>query len=129
MDNHRNGDLELTHRELQILELVAQGYSAKEVAQEIDIAPRTVEGHIDTIRLKLRARNRAHMVAKAIAADVLTTDGHQKGNNGIAKGKSLRTGSKDSSRPELFFQPATKLVEQNWHFGANITRPTALWEA
>jgi DNA-binding CsgD family transcriptional regulator len=62
----------LTNRETQILEFVAQGYSAKEVAQEIGIAPRTVEGHIDIIKLKLRARNRAHMVTNAIAAHVLT---------------------------------------------------------
>ena len=67
-------DLHLTHRELQILELIAQGYSAKEVAQAINIAPRTVEGHIDTIRLKLQARNRAHMVAKAVAARMVVVD-------------------------------------------------------
>lgn len=67
----------LTCREYQILELVAQGYSAKEVAQRIDIAPRTVERHIDNVRLKLQARNRTHMVAKAIAANLLTADGEQ----------------------------------------------------
>jgi DNA-binding CsgD family transcriptional regulator len=69
----------LTRREIQILEFVARGFSAKETAQEIGIAPRTVEGHIDTIKLKLRARNRAHMVTNAIAARILTlaegTDG------------------------------------------------------
>jgi len=68
---------ELTQREFQILELVAQGYSAKEVAQEINIAPRTVEGHIDTIKLKLRARNRAHMVTIAIATHRLTVYSEQ----------------------------------------------------
>lgn len=67
----------LTCREYQVLELVAQGYSAKEVAQRIDIAPRTVERHIDNVRLKLQARNRTHMVAKAIAANLLTPDGRQ----------------------------------------------------
>ncbi|HJT41272.1 MAG TPA: helix-turn-helix transcriptional regulator [Sphingobium sp.] len=69
-------DLQLTHRELQILDLIAQGFSAKEVAQAIAIAPRTVEGHIDTIRLKLHARNRAHMVAKAVAARMVVVDAH-----------------------------------------------------
>jgi DNA-binding CsgD family transcriptional regulator len=63
---------DLTRREFQILKFVAQGYSAKEAALEIGIAPRTVEGHIDTIKLKLRARNRAHMITNAIAARVLT---------------------------------------------------------
>lgn len=65
----------LTRREFQILQFVAQGYSAKEAAQMIGIAPRTVEGHIDTMKLKLRARNRAHMVTNAIAASVLSISG------------------------------------------------------
>lgn len=62
----------MTKRELEILELVASGKSAKEVAQICEIAPRTVECHLDTMRLKLRARNRTHMVAIAIAADIIS---------------------------------------------------------
>ncbi len=56
----------LTGRENEILLLVARGLSAKEIAQDIDIAPRTVERHIENIRLKLRARNRTHMVILAM---------------------------------------------------------------
>lgn len=61
----------LTGREHQILELIALGYSAKETAQRCAIAHRTVEAHIDTMRLKLRARNRTHMVAMAIDLELL----------------------------------------------------------
>ncbi|WP_243395670.1 response regulator transcription factor [Sphingomonas oleivorans] len=61
----------LTSREAQVLNLVAQGSSAKEVALILDMAPRTVEKHLDHIRLKMRAKNRAHMVAKAIASGLL----------------------------------------------------------
>lgn len=61
----------LTAREQQVLELVAQGLSAKETAQEIEIAPRTVERHIENVRLKLRARNRTHMVTLALELGVL----------------------------------------------------------
>jgi len=57
----------LTNREKQILSAIAQGLSAKEVAKQLEIAPRTVERHIDHIRLKTRTRNRSHMVAFAIA--------------------------------------------------------------
>jgi LuxR family transcriptional regulator, transcriptional regulator of spore coat protein len=64
----------LTVREKQVLELIAQGLSAKEVAQEIDIAPRTVERHIENIRLKLRARNRTHMVTLALEIGLLIID-------------------------------------------------------
>lgn len=57
----------LTKRELEILCAIALGLSAKEVAKQLAIAPRTVERHIDHIRLKTRTRNRSHMVAFAIA--------------------------------------------------------------
>jgi LuxR family transcriptional regulator, transcriptional regulator of spore coat protein len=61
----------MTAREQQVLELVAQGFSAKEVAQEIGIALRTVERHIENIRLKTRARNRTHMVSLALELGIL----------------------------------------------------------
>lgn len=57
----------LTKREIEILCAIALGLSAKEVAKQLRIAPRTVERHIDHIRLKTRTRNRSHMVAFAIA--------------------------------------------------------------
>jgi DNA-binding CsgD family transcriptional regulator len=56
----------LTERELAVLQLTVQGYTAKEVATKLDIAPRTVEKHIDHTRLKLRAKNRAHLTSVAI---------------------------------------------------------------
>lgn len=61
----------LTAREQQVLEFIANGLSAKEVAQEIDIAPRTVERHIENVRLKIRARNRTHMVTLAMELGLL----------------------------------------------------------
>lgn len=56
----------LTNREMQVLCLTARGLSAKEIAKELSIAPRTVERHIDHIRLKTRTKNRSHMVAFAV---------------------------------------------------------------
>ena len=56
----------LSFRERQILERVAQGRSAKEVAVELGIAHRTVERHIENARNKMRARNKTHMIAKAV---------------------------------------------------------------
>ena len=58
---------ELTSREREVLECVAGGMSAKRIAQEIGIAPRTVERHIENVRNKLRAKNKTHMVTKALA--------------------------------------------------------------
>ncbi|GAB5480286.1 response regulator transcription factor [Sphingorhabdus sp. EL138] len=61
----------LTRRETEILEYITLGLSAKEVALEINISPRTVERHVENVRLKLRARNRTHMVACAVKAGLL----------------------------------------------------------
>jgi len=64
----------LTRRETEVLSLVAYGYSAKEIASEIHIAPRTVERHTENLRLKLRAKNRAHLVTLAILGNHLILD-------------------------------------------------------
>jgi DNA-binding CsgD family transcriptional regulator len=61
----------LTPRELEILGLVANGFSAKEVANRLGIAPRTVERHTENVRMKMRARNRPHMVTLAISMGIL----------------------------------------------------------
>lgn len=61
----------LTPRELEILELVALGHSAKEIALRNDVTHRTVETQLDIMRLKLRARNRTHMVAIAMSSRLL----------------------------------------------------------
>lgn len=53
----------LTIRECEIVDLVARGLSAKEAAQHLNIAPCTVERHVENVRLKTRTRNRVHMVA------------------------------------------------------------------
>lgn len=66
----------LTAREHQVLEYIANGLSAKQVAQEIDIAPRTVERHIENVRLKIRARNRTHMVTIALESGLLVFQSH-----------------------------------------------------
>lgn len=53
----------LTEREQDVVYLAAKGLSSKEAAKELEIAPRTVERHLENSRLKLRARNRTHLIA------------------------------------------------------------------
>lgn len=62
----------LTHREAEILAMIANGLSSKEAAVRIGIAPRTVERHIENVRMKMRARNRVQMVTRALAQGILT---------------------------------------------------------
>ncbi|MBF7010594.1 helix-turn-helix transcriptional regulator [Novosphingobium resinovorum] len=61
----------LTKREVQVVRLVADGYSAKEAALNLHIAPCTVERHIENVRLKTRARNRAHMIAHVVSGGLI----------------------------------------------------------
>lgn len=71
----------LTRREYEILRLAALGMTSKEIAIRAGIAPRTVERHIENSRLKMRARNRVHLISKAVATGILTLeDGAGHGN-------------------------------------------------
>lgn len=56
----------LSTRELECVRWAAQGLSAKEIAQELDIRARTVETHLNHARLKIGARNRVHTVVSAV---------------------------------------------------------------
>lgn len=57
----------LTEREREVLQLVARGLHAKEIARELGISPRTVEVHKARVMDKLGARNVAELVRLAVA--------------------------------------------------------------
>jgi DNA-binding CsgD family transcriptional regulator len=61
----------LTAREVEVLRLVAQGESAKEVAHTLGIGVRTVEYHLKNVYAKLGARGRADAVAQAASRGLL----------------------------------------------------------
>jgi PAS domain S-box-containing protein len=56
----------LSHRELEIIRLVAMGSTGKEIADELHIAHDTVRTHVRNAMTKSGARSRAHLVAKAL---------------------------------------------------------------
>ncbi|WP_189134720.1 response regulator transcription factor [Wenjunlia tyrosinilytica] len=74
MDQHRSG--QLSPRELEILLLVAHGMSDSEVSVALSISPRTVGAHLTNIREKLCARNRTHLVERALRAGLLAIRTH-----------------------------------------------------
>src|SRR5689334_8176005 len=57
----------LSEREREVMQCIARGLSSKQCAQELGIAPRTVERHVENLRNKLNARNKPHLVAKALS--------------------------------------------------------------
>lgn len=56
-----------TQRELDVLELIAQGYTNPEIGRKLNLSEETVKSHVRHLLSKLRARNRAHIVSKAFA--------------------------------------------------------------
>ena len=59
-------DLSLTKRELEVLRLVAEGHTDREVAETLIISPRTVNRHLSNIFVKIDVPGRAAAVAYAI---------------------------------------------------------------
>jgi DNA-binding NarL/FixJ family response regulator len=54
----------LTSREVEVLELLSQGYLYKEIAEKLQISYRTVSTHLEHIYEKLHVHSRAQAVAK-----------------------------------------------------------------
>lgn len=56
----------LTHREVQVLQLVAAGQNTREIAAALLLSPLTVKSHVERIGRKLNTGDRAAMVANAM---------------------------------------------------------------
>jgi DNA-binding NarL/FixJ family response regulator len=57
---------ELTTRELEIVQLIAESYTAKEIAEQLSISPKTVDSHRGHILKKLGMRDRVALIRYAI---------------------------------------------------------------
>jgi len=66
---------QITSRELQILELISEGYSSSEIANKLYISSRTVENHRANIMQKFRVKNAAELVRYAFVNKILTLQG------------------------------------------------------
>lgn len=65
----RAADAELTPRELEVLELLAEGMTQAQIAMQLVISPRTVGTHIQNLLGKLNVHSRAQAVALAHRMD------------------------------------------------------------
>lgn len=62
---------DLTPRELQVLQLLAEGLPNKQIAQKLTISANTVKFHINAILSKLDAQSRTEAVVKATRAGLI----------------------------------------------------------
>ncbi len=58
---------QLTERELEVLTLVARGYTNKAIGVQLDISDRTVQGHLAHVFNKLQASSRTEAVMRAVS--------------------------------------------------------------
>jgi DNA-binding NarL/FixJ family response regulator len=65
-------DEALTPREVQVLELLAEGLPNKAIAARLRISDQTVKFHVSSISGKLGARNRTDAVRRAVRRGLIT---------------------------------------------------------
>ncbi len=64
-------DIDLTERELEVLEYLAKGLNNPQIAKVMNITVHTVKVHIHNIYNKLQAKGRTQAVLKAAKANLL----------------------------------------------------------
>nr|WP_317631689.1 response regulator transcription factor [uncultured Flavobacterium sp.] len=65
-------DLELTEREIQIVRLICQQKTAKEIGEMLFITQRTVEGHKNNLFLKIGVKNIVGLVVFALQKKIIS---------------------------------------------------------
>ena len=64
-------DYGLSDRERQILQLLVEGLTKNQIAENLDLSPHTIDGHVRNIYMKLHVNNRSGAVAKALREHLL----------------------------------------------------------
>jgi DNA-binding NarL/FixJ family response regulator len=68
----RNRNRELTHRERDVLRLLAEGHTNERIGAELSISPQTVRTHVQKAMEKLGATTRVQAVATALRESLIS---------------------------------------------------------
>lgn len=71
VSGHRLAGPTVSERSRAVLRLLAGGANTREISSELGFSERTIKGEIAEIQRDLGARNRAHLVAEAVRADLI----------------------------------------------------------
>ncbi|MGH9137370.1 MAG: response regulator [Acidimicrobiales bacterium] len=66
-----DGDCLISNREVEVLQLIADGCSTSEVAEQLYISQKTVKNHLASIYQKLDARDRTQAVLQAVRMGIV----------------------------------------------------------
>lgn len=71
-DEEKAAELKLTERELEFLKLAASELTYKEIAEQMHVSPRTIDGYRDDLFEKLNIKSRVGLVLYAIKNGIVT---------------------------------------------------------
>jgi len=71
VNQHKQQESSLTGREIDVLSLIAKGYSNSEISKNLYISMNTVKTHIKNIFQKLEVEDRTHAAMKAFKNEIL----------------------------------------------------------
>jgi DNA-binding NarL/FixJ family response regulator len=66
-----NNEYKLSRREHEVLQLVAAGYSNKEIAEALQISQRTVDGHKANMLVKTNSKNIIVLIKWALSKNLI----------------------------------------------------------
>jgi len=66
--------VELTQREAEVLQLIAEGYANKQIADELGLSVKTIEKHRQQVMLKLDIHNIPGLVRHAVARGIIESN-------------------------------------------------------
>jgi DNA-binding NarL/FixJ family response regulator len=64
-------EAELSDRQIDVIRLLASGYSNKHIAQHLNVTPETIKSHLKIIFRKLHVSNRAECVSKVVSLNLV----------------------------------------------------------
>jgi DNA-binding CsgD family transcriptional regulator len=73
-DERQWGPWSLTQRELEVLQLLAEGATNGEISQRLYISPKTTKNHLAAIFQKLDVTNRTHALVRAVVMGLVTIE-------------------------------------------------------
>ena len=72
-EKKKKEDIQLTKREIEVLNDISDGLKSQEIAEKLFISERTVEAHRGNIMKKLQAKNMAELIKKAMNLGLIET--------------------------------------------------------